>query len=105
MMNSEHLSVLNDKETEITITIYEITNAIEDLKLFLESKDLSLVSAYKPINDELRRLPKKYLLSLPSFTPKKISSEQIYQQFGSLSKLSISTNESASIAEPSTPEK
>lgn len=104
-MNSEHLVVLNNKETEITITISEITKGIENLKVFLESNDLSLISAYESINDEFRRLPQKHPLSLPSFTPKKISSEQIYQQFGFLSKLSISLNESASNVEPSTPDK
>lgn len=75
------------------------------MKLFLEPNDLSLVSAYKSINDEFKRVAQKHILSLPNFTPEMISSEQNYQQFGSLSKLSLSKNESASIAEPSTPEK
>lgn len=84
-MNSAHLVALKNKETEITFTISKITKGIEDLKIFLESNDLSLISAYKYINDEFRKLPQKHQLPLPSFTPKKISSEQIYQQFGYLS--------------------
>lgn len=42
---------------------------------------------------------------MPNVTPEKIGSEQNYPHFGYLSKFSISTNESALIAEPSTPEK
>lgn len=99
-MNSDHLVVLDNQETEITFTISEITKGIEDLKLFLESNDLSLVSAYKSINDEFRRLPQKHPLSLPRFAPKKLRSEQIYRQFGSLLKLSRKTKKSAP-SEPS----
>lgn len=59
-MKSAHLVALKNKETEITFTISKITKGIEDLKIFLESNDLSLISAYKYINDEFRKLPQKH---------------------------------------------
>lgn len=56
MMNFDYLGVLNDKEMEIIIIIFEIIKGIEDLKLFLEFNDFSLFFVYKFINDEFRRL-------------------------------------------------
>lgn len=56
MMNFDYLGVLNDKEMEIIIIIFEIIKSIEDLKLFLEFNDFSFVFVYKFINDEFRRL-------------------------------------------------
>uniref|UniRef100_K1QS57 Tripartite motif-containing protein 2 n=1 Tax=Magallana gigas TaxID=29159 RepID=K1QS57_MAGGI len=92
-MESKHLVILNKQEDEITHTISEITQTIAELKKLLNSKDVSLFSDYKSRNAEFRKLPPTFKVSLPNFRPKEIHTDQLIEQFGSLSALSFTTQD------------
>ena len=99
-MDSKHLAVIDKQGDEINNTITEIVQTILDLRKMLDTNDFCLVSKYKSRNEEFKKLPAQFQVTLPTFTPNKNNREQIYQQFGSLSKLSIKTEHADSMKNP-----
>lgn len=81
-MKKEHLTFLHNQEDEIKKNIADIKQSILDLKKIRESDDLYMTATYKSISAVLKKFPPKP--SFPSFTANKIDSEQLSQQFGSL---------------------
>ena len=92
-MDSLHKAAIDKQEKAINCTITEIENIIAEIKALLNSDDFYFVFNYNSRNEEFRRLPAQFQVTLPTFTPQEINKEHIYQQLGSLSKLAITTEE------------
>ncbi|XP_078320365.1 uncharacterized protein LOC111112568 [Crassostrea virginica] len=92
-MNAQHLAAIEKQETAINKALHEIKQVIVHLKSLLETSYVSHVSKYKSRNGDFRKLPPKLKISLPNFQPQRINTEQLLKQFGSLSRLSIETEE------------
>ncbi|XP_056007712.1 E3 ubiquitin-protein ligase Midline-1-like [Ostrea edulis] len=90
-MKTKHLDALNKNTDEITQKMAELKQIMSDLKSILKSNDVSLTSTYKSRNSELRTLPPKVRVKLPSLFPQKINKDQLNEMFGSLPPLSINT--------------
>nr|XP_022294663.1 tripartite motif-containing protein 45-like [Crassostrea virginica] len=92
-MNAQHLAAIEKQEGETNKALHEIKQVIQDLKSLLDTNDVGLVSKYRSRIAEFRKLPNKLKLSFPNFLPQKINREELLKQCGSLSPLSIGTEE------------
>ncbi|XP_078321717.1 uncharacterized protein LOC111112040 [Crassostrea virginica] len=92
-MNAKHLAAIEKQEDETNKALHEIKQVIQDLKSLLDTSDVGLVSKYRSRIAEFRKLPNKLKISLPNFLPQKINREELLKQIGSLSPLSIETEE------------
>lgn len=90
---SIYLDFLKEQEDEISHNISEITASIAELNDLLVSNDGGLFSNYVSRNPKFRIFPPKLIDFLPSFSFERIDTEQLIQQFGSLSALSTTTEE------------
>ncbi|XP_061177589.1 uncharacterized protein LOC133186351 [Saccostrea echinata] len=92
-MKSKHVAALNKQEYEVKQITSDVKQSILDLKKILDSNDVSLTSSYKSRNAEFRNMPRKVIVALPTFYPHQINTDKLYKKFGSLSALSIATEE------------
>ncbi|XP_078311106.1 uncharacterized protein LOC111136045 isoform X2 [Crassostrea virginica] len=93
VIDSKHQAALDKQEDEINNTITEMKQVIQDLKSLLDTSNVNLVSKYQSRIAEFRKLPHKLRISLPTLKSVKINKEQILKLFGSLTPLSIETEE------------
>ena len=92
-MSRKHKAVLDKTKNAINRTIIKIKQAIMDLKSLLDNMNGCPVSTYHSRIEEFRKLPSKFKISLPTFHPVRINREQLLKLFGSLTFLSIETEE------------
>nr|XP_022316803.1 uncharacterized protein LOC111120378 [Crassostrea virginica] len=83
-MDTQHIAAIDSQEDRLNHKITEITQVIQDLENLLETDDVKLVYDYTSRNDEFRNVQTQFNLTLPTFTPKKINTEEIHEQITSL---------------------
>lgn len=89
---SEHLFDLKKKREEISSSKAEITQIINTLKNLSESSNMCQVCDYRSKNADFKRFPLELRLSIPFFHPRKINRKELFESFGQISELSVSTD-------------
>lgn len=82
----EHLNEIKKIET----SIQESLSAFKELE---ESNVVSSIMDYRPRNKEFSKFPPKVTVSMTTFYPKTINSDQIFDMFGSLKSSDTITDE------------
>ena len=91
-LDAKNMAAIDQRESEINNTINEIRKVMINLNRLSDSNCIYDVSEYISRNEEFWRLPAKYQITQPTFTPPQaIDREQICQQIGFLSNHRIST--------------
>lgn len=83
------MAALTKQEDGIKCTISEISQAIDDLKKYLNLMMTGLSLHIYPKNVEFKQLPSKLTVSSSIFTSQNINQEQLDKQFGYVSLPSI----------------
>lgn len=86
-IRKNHMDILGKCLNEIQHTHSQVHNNIYHLDHLEKSTDVSEIMGYIPKNKEFRKLPAKVKISVPTFQPKTINSDYIYEIFGSLKLL------------------
>ena len=92
-MDSKHQIALDKQEEAINNITTEIKQVIQDLKSLLDTGDDSVVLNYQFRIEEFRNLLYKVKVNLPHFITYQTNRDQLLKQFGSLTALSIETEE------------
>ncbi|XP_048754437.2 uncharacterized protein LOC125665698 [Ostrea edulis] len=90
-MKIKHLQILKKHLDEIKQIQSLIEHSLITLNKLEESNEVSGIMEYRSKNKDFRKLPPKVRVTLPSFSPNMIYSEQLYKSFGSLIPLSLTT--------------
>lgn len=91
---SEQLTLLQKQEEKIKSNIFKITEYISKIKRLLATNDIRLVYEHKQSNAEFNgELPSYPTVPLPEFLSKKIDSQCISNQFGTLFTLPNKTEQ------------
>lgn len=89
VMRTKCMHALDKQEVKINDLISKIRRHMADRKKLLDSNDVYKVCSYRSNNAELRRLPPKVILNIPTFSSHQINTEQLHELFGALSECSI----------------
>jgi hypothetical protein len=92
-MKNKHREILKKHLDEIKQIQSLIEQSLITLKKMEESNEVSVTMEYRSKNTEFRKIPPKVRVSLPTFSPNTIGSEQLYKSLGSLTPLSFTTDE------------
>ncbi|XP_048739455.1 uncharacterized protein LOC125653835 [Ostrea edulis] len=92
-MKDKHLDILKKHLEEIIQIQSLVRESLLTLNKIEKSNDVSVTLAYNSNSKELRNLPPKIQILRPNFNAKALLREDIQSRFGSLTPLSISTQE------------
>jgi hypothetical protein len=92
-MKTKHLEILKKHLGEIKQIQSLIEQSLITLKKMEESNEVSETMEYRSQDQEFRKLPPKVRVSLSTFSPNTIDSEQLYKSLGSLIPVSFTTDE------------
>lgn len=83
---SKQQALLDKEENEIRLRTEEISQIIFDLNNLVSTRDDSLFPKYESKLKEFRKLPPRFNVFLPTFSPQPITTEKLSEVFGSLSR-------------------
>lgn len=89
----KHRDVLVEHLNEIKKIETSIQKSLSAFKELEESNVVSSIMEYRPRNKEFSKLPPKVTVSMTTFHPKTINSDQIFDMFGSLKSSNTRTDE------------
>ncbi|XP_056022364.1 E3 ubiquitin-protein ligase TRIM71-like [Ostrea edulis] len=92
-MKTTQLHTLQKHLDEVNKKMSDINDEINSIDVNLDSNNMSDVFSATSTVEEYKKLPQKILPSLPKFTPGRIQREELCKLFGTLSSISVQSEE------------